>query len=91
MTRLISLSPERRLAVRLMRAGLATAGEIAGAMGVRTQAVHYWAKAGGINYTLARQRRVELTLRLFSDSPWSRPGEDADIPNFTDLSKEESS
>ena len=60
---------ERRLALRLMQSGLATAAEIAALVGVSRAAVHYWSrsKAGGAkqitDYAQARERRLILMWR----------------------------
>lgn len=56
----------RRLAVRLIVAGYATAAELASLLGVSRQAVYEWAEradadaGGGANYRVARERRLTL-------------------------------
>lgn len=78
------LSPQRRLTVRLLRAGMITPSEAARALGVDRQTIHYWVR--DVDHAVARQRRVELIYSTLLPTPWALTAGTHDIPGFTDLS-----
>lgn len=59
-------SEERRIALKLLSAGVASPSEVAEALGVSPQAVNYWISVAKVNWRKARKARIASELRKIS-------------------------